>query len=84
VFRSTPAAVVAMVDGPDAGLTLLDGLDARLGDHHRLHSTRGHLLERAGDRQAAHTEFALAASRATNARERDYLTTQAARLATRC
>jgi predicted RNA polymerase sigma factor len=75
------AIATAMVDGPDAGLAMLDGLDERLGDHHRLHSTRAHLLERAGDREAAHAEFRVAAARATNTRERDYLTTQAARLA---
>jgi predicted RNA polymerase sigma factor len=75
------AAAVAMAHGPDAGLALLDGLAGRLGDHHRLHSVRAHLLERAGDTGAAIAEFEAAAARTTNLRERDYLVTQAARLA---
>ena len=70
-------------DGPRArpGLALLDGLGERLGDHHRLHSVRAHLLEQAGDLQDAIAEFRAAAARTTNLREQQYLTTQAARLA---
>ncbi len=75
------AVAAAMVDGPTAGLALLDGLDGQLGDHHRLHSTRAHLLERAGDTAGAIVEFRAAAARATNLREQHYLTTQSARLA---
>ncbi|MCU1343819.1 MAG: polymerase sigma factor, partial [Acidimicrobiia bacterium] len=74
------AVAAAMVQGPDAGLAILDGLDQRLGDHHRLHSTRAHLLEIAGDRRAAMAEFRAAAAGTTNQREQQYLTTQAARL----
>ena len=58
-----------------------DRLDDRLGDHHRLHAVRAHLLEQAGDRPGAMAEFRAAAARTTNLRERQYLTTQAARLA---
>ena len=76
------AVAAAMADGPSAGLALLDGLDERLGDHHRLHSVRAHLLEQAGDPQAAIVEFRAAAARTTNLREQHYLTTKAARLAT--
>jgi RNA polymerase sigma factor (sigma-70 family) len=75
------AVAAAMVHGPGAGLALLDGLGDRLGDHHRLHSVRGHLLEQAGDGPHAIAEFEAAAARATNLRERDYLVTKAARLA---
>ena len=53
----------------------------QLGDHHRLHSVRAHLLEQAGDNGAAVNEFQAAAARTTNLRERDYLVTKAARLA---
>jgi RNA polymerase sigma factor (sigma-70 family) len=74
------AVAVAMAHGPGDGLTLLDGLGERLGDHHRLHSVRAHLLELAGDTATAIVEFRAAASRTANIRERDYLTTQAARL----
>jgi predicted RNA polymerase sigma factor len=75
------AVAVAMVSGAVAGLASLDGLDERLGDHHRLHAVRAHLLELAGDTDAAFSEFELAAKGSTNLREQQYLTTQAARLA---
>jgi predicted RNA polymerase sigma factor len=77
MVRLNRAVAAAMVDGPAAGLALLEGLDAELGDHHRLHSVRGHLLERAGDDAAAAEEFRAAAARTTNLRERTYLTTKA-------
>ena len=51
----------------------------RPGD--RLPSVRAHLLEQAGDTGGAAAEFQAAAARTTNLRERDYLVTQAARLA---
>ena len=76
------AVATAMVDGPEAGLALLDGLAERLGDHHRLHSVRAHLLELAGDTATAIDEFRAAAARTTNLREQHSLTTKAARLAT--
>jgi RNA polymerase sigma factor (sigma-70 family) len=75
------AVAAAMAHGPTAGLALLDGLSERLGDHHRLHSVRAHLLDLAGDTKAAIAEFRAAAARTTNLREQHYLTTQAARLA---
>ena len=76
------AIAAAMVHGPNAGLALLDGLGERLGDHHRLHAVRAHLLELAGETEAAIVEFRAAAARTTNLREQHYLTTKAARLAT--
>lgn len=69
-----------MANGPRQGLELLEGLEQQLGDHHRLHSVRAHLLELAGDRDGAIAEFGAAATRAANVRERDYLNTRAARL----
>jgi len=75
------AVAAAMVEGPDAGLDLLDGLDQRLGDHARLHAVRAHLLERAGHPEAAIVEFRAAAARTANQREQQFLTLQAARLA---
>ncbi len=76
------AVATAMVHGPAAGLTLLDGLDAdaRLRGHHRLDAVRAHLLERAGDREGAMECYRKAAGKTSSAPERDYLTTQAARL----
>lgn len=75
------AVAVAMVHGPAAGLELLDDVADRLGDHHRLHSVRGHLYEMAGDRAAALDEFRIAAAGTISVPERDYLVAQAARLA---
>jgi predicted RNA polymerase sigma factor len=43
---------------------------------------RAHLLEQAGDTEAAIAEFRTAAARTTNLREQHYLTTKAAQLAT--
>ena len=74
------AVAVAMVDGPAAGLALLDGLDEALGDHHRLHATRAHLHELAGNPALARRCFLDAAARADNQREQHYLTIKAARL----
>ncbi len=72
----------AMVHGPSQGLELLRALDsdARIAGHHRLDAVRAHLLEMAGDHQAAITHYRLAASRTTSIPERNYLITQAARL----
>jgi len=69
------AVATAMASGPAAGLAVLDGLGERLGDHHRLHSVRAHLLEQAGDVDAAAEEFRAAAARTGNLRERNYLAT---------
>jgi len=82
MVRLNRAVAVAMLDGPRAGLALLDGLGEQLGDHHRLHAVRAHLLEEAGETGAAIAEFQLASNRTTNLRERHYLTSEAARLAT--
>ncbi len=76
------AIATAMVHGPAAGLDLLRGLDAdaRLAGHHRLAAARAHLLERAGDHEAAITHYIKAADRTTSAPERQYLLMRAARM----
>jgi RNA polymerase sigma factor (sigma-70 family) len=76
------AVAVAMVDGPRAGLAALDGLDddRRLAEHHRLASVRAHLLEMAGDTQAALAGYEDAARRTTSIPEQRYLQAQAERL----
>lgn len=48
VVRLARAVAVAEADGPEAGLELLDGLDVRLPQHHRVPAVRGELLLRAG------------------------------------
>ena len=74
------AVAVAMADGPDAGLALLDEASDRLGSSHRPDAVRAHLLEMAGDREAAVVCYRAAAQRATSVPERRYLTMRAARL----
>ena len=82
MVRLSEAIALAMVEGPAAGLAALDGLasDPRLTHHHRLDAARGHLLERAGDRQSAIAHFRRAAQRTTSTPERHYLLLHAARL----
>jgi predicted RNA polymerase sigma factor len=77
------AVAAAMVHGPAAGLSLLTALDAdgRLANHHRLDAVRAHLLELSGDRSAAIAHYRKAAERTASIPERNYLLTQAARLA---
>ncbi|HEV7654259.1 MAG TPA: sigma-70 family RNA polymerase sigma factor [Mycobacteriales bacterium] len=73
------AVAVAMVDGPEAGLALLDDLP-ELAGHHRLAAVRAHLLERAGSDAEAGAAYRLAARRTTSLPERRYLESRAARL----
>jgi len=77
------AIAAAMVQGPQAGLELLQALDAdpRLAGHYRLDAVRGHLHERAGDPERAIAHYRAAAERTASIPERDYLTLKAARLA---
>ena len=72
-----------MVNGPNAGLEVLDGAVEGLSGHHRLDAVRGHLLEMAGDPEAAMALYRRAAARATNLPEQRYLATRAARLKAR-
>jgi RNA polymerase sigma factor (sigma-70 family) len=76
------AVAVAEVHGPAAGLALLDALsaDERLSASHHLVSVRAHLLELAGDHEAARAGYRAAARRTTSEPERRHLLTRAARL----
>jgi predicted RNA polymerase sigma factor len=74
------AVAVGEVDGPLAGLRALDGLDARLPEHHRLDAVRGHLHARAGDVAQAIECYTRAAAGARSTAERNHLALQAARL----
>ena len=82
MVRLSEAIALAMVEGPAAGLAALEVLaaDPRLADHHRLDAARAHLLERAGDRDAAIAHYRRAAERTTSTPERNYLLLHAARL----
>ena len=76
------AVATAMTEGPRAGLAMLAPLDAddRLAGHHRLHAVRAHLLEMAGDREAARTAYRTAARLTTSLPEQQYLQSRVARL----
>jgi predicted RNA polymerase sigma factor len=76
------AVALAMVRGPEAGLELLATLEAddRLAEHHRLDAVRAHLLEMAGDEDAARAAYRSAARRTTSLPEQRYLEGRAARL----
>jgi len=76
------AIAVAMVNGPDAGLELVDALDRdpRLAGHYRLAAVRAHLLERAGRHGEAIDLYRAAAGRTASVAERNYLIMKAARL----
>jgi RNA polymerase sigma factor (sigma-70 family) len=77
------AVAAAMAHGPSAGLALLDEVDERLTGHYRLDAVRAHLLEMAGDTEAALAHYRAAASRTTSLPEQHYLATRAAQLKTR-
>jgi RNA polymerase sigma factor (sigma-70 family) len=76
------AVALAMVRGPQAGIDLLATIDAdqRLSRHHRVAAVRAHLLEMAGDLDAARSAYRLAARRTMSEPERRYLEERAARL----
>jgi RNA polymerase sigma factor (sigma-70 family) len=73
------AVAAAMVHGPRAGLDLLAALgeDERLAGHHRLDAVRAHLLEMAGDHEAARESYLIAARRTTSIPEQRYLQARA-------
>jgi RNA polymerase sigma factor (sigma-70 family) len=73
---------LAMVHGPRAGLEHLAAAesDPGLAGHHRVHAVRAHLLDLAGDADAARAEYRFAARSTLSAPEQRYLESRAARL----
>ena len=73
---------VAMAEGHAAGRSRLAVLaaDPRLAEHPRFHAVSAHLLEMAGEVDAARTAYAEAARRSTSIPQQRYLNTRAARL----
>jgi RNA polymerase sigma-70 factor (ECF subfamily) len=65
------AVVVAEVEGPEAALALVDGLD--LGGYHLYHATRADLLRRLGRGAEAAAAYDAAIARTENEAERDFL-----------
>jgi predicted RNA polymerase sigma factor len=80
VVELNRAVAVAMADGPEQGLRLLDGLagQSALAGYHHLPSVRGDLLARLGRHDEAADEFRRAASLTRNAAERAALEKRAA------
>jgi RNA polymerase sigma factor (sigma-70 family) len=72
---------LAMVRGPEAGLRQLDAVaaDPALAGHHRIHAVRAHLLDLAGDHEAARDQYRVAARRTLSVPEQRYLESRAAR-----
>ncbi|MEU4389475.1 DUF6596 domain-containing protein [Kribbella sp. NPDC023855] len=69
----------AMVHGPAYGLERLSAAadDPALKNHHRVEAVRGHLLELAGDKDAARDAYRRAARLTLSTPEQRYLTTRA-------
>ena len=67
------AVAVGELAGPDAALSLVDGLREALGDHHLFHATRAELLRRLNRADEAAAAYTEAAARTGNAVERDFL-----------
>ena len=71
VVELNRAIAIAMVEGPAAGLAIVDAQRAEpsLERYHRLPSVRGDLLEKLGRFDEARAEFERAAALARNTRE---------------
>jgi len=69
------AVAVAMAEGPQAALEILDGLVANsdLDNYHLLHAARADLLRRAGSPESAAKSYERALELVTNDSERRYL-----------
>jgi RNA polymerase sigma-70 factor (ECF subfamily) len=81
VVRLNGAVAVAMADGPDKGLALIDGLD--LDDYHLFHAARADLLRRARRFDEAAAAYRRARELCGNAVERRYLERRLTEIANR-
>jgi RNA polymerase sigma-70 factor (ECF subfamily) len=70
------AIAVAEVEGPDAALTALDAIATDLDSYHLMHASRGTMLRRLGDSEAAKTAFERAAHLAATEIDRRFLAEQ--------
>jgi RNA polymerase sigma-70 factor (ECF subfamily) len=75
VVELNRAVAIAMAEGPDRGLALVNGLGASgaLDDYHLFHATRADLLRRLGSREEAAANYRRALELVTNDSERRYL-----------
>jgi RNA polymerase sigma-70 factor (ECF subfamily) len=67
------AVAVAMVDGPQAGLALIDALAGDLDGYHLFHAARADLLRRIGSSAEAAKSYGQALALVTNESERRFL-----------
>jgi RNA polymerase sigma-70 factor, ECF subfamily len=67
------AVAVAMVDGPQAALALIDALASDLDGYHLLHAARADLLRRIGSSAEAARSYGQALALVTNESERRFL-----------
>jgi RNA polymerase sigma-70 factor (ECF subfamily) len=74
------AVAVAMSEGCEAGLQLLDELDGELGNYYLLPAARADLLRRLGRRDQAREQYQRALALTSNAVERRYLRRRMAEL----
>jgi predicted RNA polymerase sigma factor len=74
------AVAVAIADGPEGGLRLVDSVADRLGNTQRWLGVRGHLLTMAGDTDGAADHLQRAAALSVNAAEQRHLLAEVARL----
>jgi RNA polymerase sigma-70 factor (ECF subfamily) len=72
VVELNHAVAVSMVDGPEAGLKLIDGISG-LDDYHLLHSARADLLRRLDRREEAVAAYRLAHELAVSPADRRFL-----------
>lgn len=63
------AVAVAMADGPDAGLAILETLTDSLSTYHLFHAARGELLAKSGRQPEAHEAFKRARALTSNPAE---------------
>ena len=78
VVELNRAIAVAEVDGPAAGLAIVEGLE--LAEFHYLHSTRAELLRRLGRTDEARESYRRALETVHDEAERDLLQRRAAEL----
>jgi RNA polymerase sigma-70 factor (ECF subfamily) len=81
VVELNGAVAVAMADGPERGLVIVDGLADRLDAYQYLHATRADMLRRLGRRDEAAVAYARAIDLTSSAAERTFLERRLAEVA---
>jgi RNA polymerase sigma-70 factor (ECF subfamily) len=83
VIALNRAVAIAMADGPERGLRLVDALEDDLGGSHLFHAARADLLRRLDRTVDAAAAYRRAVELSTNATEHAYLERRLAELAER-